>query len=196
MKHQENKTLEKIIKVARDLFVENGFNGTSIRDIAKKAKVQTSLIYHYFSNKTDLWKTSKESLISPETFKSINNCMQSETFEGFLRELVVARFNIHINNPEMLRMLDWQRLEKNMSLIGVRSQQNIVSFDHLEKRIAHFQEIGQVVKEYSPKYILLFITSAVFAPFIRSYDYDKAIIKEGDFIETTIRVLLKSFKEV
>jgi AcrR family transcriptional regulator len=191
MKSQENKTLKKIIKVARELFVADGFNGTSIRDISKKANVHTSLIYHYFSNKVDLWKTVKESLINTETLNSINHCIEQETFVGFLTELVEARFNVFINNPDILRMLDWQRLEKNASLTGI---QNFASFDQLEERVAYFQDIGQLTKKYSAKYILLFITSATAAPFIRSYDLDKSVLEESNFVESTVDLLLKAFE--
>ena len=127
-KAKKNNTLKKIIKSAKHLFLENGFNGTSIRDIAKKANVQSSLIYHYFSNKVELWKTVKESLINSENFTSINDCIKQDTFESFVKKLVEARFNIHASNPDMLKILDWQRLEKNSSLAGIKNQQNFASY--------------------------------------------------------------------
>ncbi|ASG67032.1 hypothetical protein fh0823_25300 [Francisella halioticida] len=195
MEIKANNTLKKIIKSAKYLFLENGFNGTSIRDIAKKANVQSSLIYHYFSNKIDLWKTVKESLINPDTFSSINDCIKQDTFEGFVKKLVATRFNIHASNPDMLKILDWQRLEKNSSLSGIKNQQNIASFDQLEEEIKHFQEIGQLSKDFSAKYVLLFISSATLTPFMRSYELDKDILEEGDFVKMTTTLLLKAFKE-
>ncbi|APC92430.1 MULTISPECIES: TetR/AcrR family transcriptional regulator [Francisella] len=195
MKSQANNTLKKIIKAAKDLFVENGFNGTSIRDIAKKANVQSSLIYHYFSNKIDLWKTVKESLINSDTFASINCCIEQKTFKDFVNKLVEARFNSHANNPDMLKMLDWQRLEKNISLSGIKNQQNFASFDQLEEKIKYFQETGQLSTEFSAKYVLLFISSATLVPFIRSYEYDKDILKENDFVKTTSSLLIKAFQQ-
>lgn len=46
---------EELLQTAVDLFSENGFQGTSIRDIAKTLGVSISVIYHYFHNKEDLW---------------------------------------------------------------------------------------------------------------------------------------------
>ncbi|MED7819363.1 MULTISPECIES: TetR/AcrR family transcriptional regulator [unclassified Francisella] len=194
-KAKKNNTLKKIIKSAKILFLENGFNGTSIRDIAKKANVQSSLIYHYFSNKVDLWKVVKESLINPENFSSINECIKQDKFEDFVKKLVEARFNIHASNPDMLKILDWQRLEKNSSLTGIKNQENFASFDQLEERIKHFQEAGQLSKDFSAKYVLLFISAATLAPFTRSYELDKDILEESDFVKTTTTLLLKAFKK-
>jgi AcrR family transcriptional regulator len=194
-KAKTNNTLKKIIKSAKHLFLENGFNGTSIRDIAKKANVQSSLIYHYFSNKVELWKTVKESLINPENFSSINDCIKQDKFEVFVEKLVEARFNIHASNPDMLKILDWQRLEKNSSLAGIKNQQNFASFDQLEERVKYFQETGQLSKDLSAKYVILFISAATLAPFTLSYELDKDILEKNDFIKTTTTLLLKVFKE-
>lgn len=46
---------EELIQIAVDFFSENGFQGTSIRDIANKLGVSISVIYHYFNNKEELW---------------------------------------------------------------------------------------------------------------------------------------------
>ena len=46
---------DQLIRVAIDLFAENGYAGTSIRDIAKRTGKSVSNVYHYFQNKEDLW---------------------------------------------------------------------------------------------------------------------------------------------
>lgn len=45
---------EHIMMVAEKLFAANGFNGTSVRDIAAKAKVNVSMISYYFGSKENL----------------------------------------------------------------------------------------------------------------------------------------------
>lgn len=58
---QTNKVIEKldlkkreIIKAAREVFAENSYQGTSIKAVAKKAKVATGTLYLYFTNKESL----------------------------------------------------------------------------------------------------------------------------------------------
>ena len=45
---------EYIMMVAEKLFAANGYNGTSVRDIAAKAKVNVSMISYYFGSKENL----------------------------------------------------------------------------------------------------------------------------------------------
>jgi len=45
---------EHILTVAEDLFGENGFDGTSVRDIAHKAGVNLAMISYYFGSKEGL----------------------------------------------------------------------------------------------------------------------------------------------
>jgi len=47
-------TKEKILTVALELFAQNGYQGTSIAQIAKKAKISKGLMYNYFKNKEKL----------------------------------------------------------------------------------------------------------------------------------------------
>jgi AcrR family transcriptional regulator len=44
----------QILQVAESLFAEKGFDGTSIRDIAKEAKINIAMISYYFGSKEQL----------------------------------------------------------------------------------------------------------------------------------------------
>lgn len=55
-------TEQKIIEVAKNLFAEKGFHGTSIRDICKTAGVNISLISYYFGGKDELYKVVVNSI--------------------------------------------------------------------------------------------------------------------------------------
>jgi len=45
---------DKILAVALELFAQHGYQGTSIAQIAKKAKISKGLMYNYFKNKEKL----------------------------------------------------------------------------------------------------------------------------------------------
>lgn len=49
------ETKEKILNVARVLFADHGYEGTSIRDIAKAAEVNVASVNYYFSSKENLF---------------------------------------------------------------------------------------------------------------------------------------------
>lgn len=49
-----NEKQLEILQVAEELFAEKGFDGTSIRDIAKKANINIAMISYYFGSKEKL----------------------------------------------------------------------------------------------------------------------------------------------
>lgn len=54
---QSEKARDTLIRVAKHLFAHQGLSGTSIRDIAKKAKLNSSMISYYFGSKEGLYRT-------------------------------------------------------------------------------------------------------------------------------------------
>lgn len=48
---------QKILAVAEKLFAENGYHGTSTRDLARESGMNISLISYYFGNKEGLYKS-------------------------------------------------------------------------------------------------------------------------------------------
>lgn len=65
-----NNTKETILESAISLFNTQGFSGTSIRDIAKKARVNVAHISYYFKNKRGL----------------LEYCL-TDFFEGYIQEI-------------------------------------------------------------------------------------------------------------
>jgi len=53
--HAEERR-QQIIDAAKPLFANNGFNGTSIRDIAKAADVSNALLYKHFPSKEAMYE--------------------------------------------------------------------------------------------------------------------------------------------
>lgn len=50
----EDEVRNKIIKAARQLFIEQGYHQTTIRQIQAKANVKTGTLYHFYKNKEDI----------------------------------------------------------------------------------------------------------------------------------------------
>lgn len=54
------RTQEKLLDAAAEAFAENGFSGTSTRDIAERAGVHHPLITYHFRNKEELWRAAAD----------------------------------------------------------------------------------------------------------------------------------------
>ncbi|MGB5258697.1 MAG: TetR/AcrR family transcriptional regulator [Woeseiaceae bacterium] len=74
-------TQQKLLDAAVEAFSENGFNGTSTRDIADRAGVHHPLITYHFKNKDALWRAaanreflSFRNSLSPAFQESANDC--------------------------------------------------------------------------------------------------------------------------
>lgn len=73
---------EKILQAAEKLFVENGFEGTSVRDLAKEASVNLAMISYYFGSKEKLLGAIVEH--KSVLFKSIlDEINQDDTLDAF-----------------------------------------------------------------------------------------------------------------
>lgn len=53
---KNNETKERILFVARDLFITNGYVNTSVRDIAAAADTNVAMVNYYFNSKYDLFE--------------------------------------------------------------------------------------------------------------------------------------------
>jgi AcrR family transcriptional regulator len=58
------KTKQKLLDAALVAFSENGFKGTSTRDIAERAGVHHPLITYHFKNKDALWRSATKYVFS------------------------------------------------------------------------------------------------------------------------------------
>ncbi|MBT2514294.1 TetR family transcriptional regulator [Arthrobacter sp. ISL-30] len=57
---------EQILNTARRLFAEHGFEGTSLRQVAREAEVDPAMIHHFFKGKDELFALSVELPADPE----------------------------------------------------------------------------------------------------------------------------------
>jgi AcrR family transcriptional regulator len=109
-----NKSYERIQVAALSLFAENGVESTSIRDIGTKAKVPTSLLYHY--------APSKHQLVFDIMFDGIARYQQSAfdaralgtTPEERLAGLIAAHIIMHCRNSQLAKLINngWRPLPK------------------------------------------------------------------------------------
>src|SRR5512136_204834 len=54
MPTQDKDRRQQILDAAQQVFAAKGFEGASIKDLAKAAKISPGLLYWYFKDKTDL----------------------------------------------------------------------------------------------------------------------------------------------
>ncbi len=156
-KIEHHKTAELILESAQEHFLQKGFKGTSINDVADHAKINKSLIYHHFKDKENLWKAVKERILK----KSANNHLDEidfkrPTLKEFLGVFIPFRFHLYAHHPELIRLMGWQRLEpQRESLSGVTHK----TFTELDEYILSLQKAGEIREDLKPEMITYVIMS-------------------------------------
>jgi AcrR family transcriptional regulator len=81
-----------------------GYEGASIADIGKAAKVPKSLVQYHFGTKEELWEACLQDKAVP-MMEAVDKFLNSDSADP--RELIAARFHFLRENPDMRRMLFW-----------------------------------------------------------------------------------------
>ncbi|MBT4791625.1 MAG: TetR/AcrR family transcriptional regulator [Halobacteriovoraceae bacterium] len=96
-----SKTRQTILEVSHKLFAQKGFNGVSVREIAKESQVNLAAINYHFSNKENLYVETIRSSLA-KTNMEIQNIYESLENSNF-EEMVVATFDYLLEHAEDMR---------------------------------------------------------------------------------------------
>jgi AcrR family transcriptional regulator len=96
-----DSTKETILKKSHKLFADKGFNGVSVREIAKECGVNIAAINYHFKNKENLYiETIRSSMAQTENdIKQLFDELKDKTIES----ITLAVFNLFKDNAEDLR---------------------------------------------------------------------------------------------
>ncbi len=184
-------TKDKILAAARSLFVEHGFAGTSMGNIAKLAGVTHSLLFHHFGNKEKLWGEVKQSIVSEASPESTMIPSTDLPFKAFLQEAFNNNIHFLENNPDIIRMINWQRLEsKTQETIRVGltkdGEQWLAAFQH-------YQSTGEINTKYKIEYVLKFFFSLAVAASLEGQAFIKNAHEFKDYIDFCVERCLVAF---
>lgn len=142
MKTDLNDKQIQILQVAETLFAEKGFDGTSIRDISKEAKINVAMVSYYFGSKEKLL----ESLVLYKTsgLKELLSDLIDEELEPVekiykLIDLYVNRLNC---NKGIYRILHFELASKKRVL-------ELESFSEIKK--ANLNSLETIIREGQTK---------------------------------------------
>ncbi len=106
-------TREKILDAARELFIQNGYEGVSMRKVAEKIEYSPTAIYVYFANKEELFRE-----ICFQDFARLGRVFQSSALPEDPRERLKALGRIYVefgkqfpNHYKLMFMTPYPELE-------------------------------------------------------------------------------------
>ena len=193
-KKAEHTTADKILESAQKIFIQKGFKGSSINDIARDANINKSLIYHHFSNKEDLWRAVKKHILNKHVGSQIMETnFPMESFKNYLKSFVSIRFKFYDNNPELVRLIAWQRLENTQEDVGGIQDKK---FSTLIPQLIEFQKRGEISPDLDPEMVEYMIMTTASMAFMESpvFFHDQSPNdKKVAYLELLVESLYRAF---
>ena len=146
-------TKKKIIKTAEKLFSRKGFNGVSIRDLAKACNMSGPLILHHFGSKEGIYDAVRLHLIEKYIpfFEDIEN--EEKDLFDFIEDIVRGTFEFHRENPIAVRLMNWDRLDRNKKSWPKAEEFECIFTERIQKAI----DSGEVEGNFSAENFSLMI---------------------------------------
>lgn len=101
---ERSRTHARILDVATVLFAERGYGMTSMRDIARAARLRAATLYHYFPSKDDLYLEvlDREQAKMRELMNEVLN--EESEFPKQIEKMVARAFDYHLRNPMLAKL--------------------------------------------------------------------------------------------
>ena len=97
---QENNMEQQILFVARDLFMQYGYEGVSTTQVAKAVGCNQALVHYYYRTKQNLFKIICQQEIQ-KMLKILADIPQEDiSFEDFIEKIIEAQIGFLKNNPD------------------------------------------------------------------------------------------------
>lgn len=168
------ETRKKLIKTARRSFSENGYKGTSVRNLSKSINVSESLLYHYFPN-------GKRELFSE---------VMKEEFDAF---------RLEIPNNEALKQFDTLPVQDALEILltriigSVQKHIDIIRIIILEKEVRDLlqaEEMCRFMNEVD-SFFERFLRERIESGEIKDTDISSAVLfLKGMILNTTLLYIL------
>lgn len=181
--NRPNLTRDKVLDVACRLFYSQGFNGTSVRDIAKAANVNVSLIHYYFKSKQGLFESLAVSYFEP--YLEMLECELPSDDEPRLNVLVRKILHYKQTYYQLSCLLN-----RELTLNTVFAREMLVTYlakeNHLFTQIL-FQKNSHIEVTFKEKLCLLQLKGLLNAPFMMPHEFKDPFITDASlnhFVET------------
>ena len=166
---------DRILNVAIKEFADNGFENTSIQQIAKKAGISVGSIYKYFENKETMF-----SMVVHEGMSSLEELLMSlaDSSEDILvkaETIIRALLKYSRKNPELIKLYCQLTTSDNSEFLnGISQRIEAVSASIYTVTISKAQETGDVRDDINPAFFAFLLDNIfMMLQFATACDYYK-----------------------
>jgi AcrR family transcriptional regulator len=99
-----DRTRERLLLAAVETFARTGLAGTSVRDIAKRARIRVSTLYHYFPSKEALYHAVQDRVHGQVRELVISALGQGRDFKETAATAIRELFDFFLRNRAYVRL--------------------------------------------------------------------------------------------
>ncbi|WP_255157167.1 TetR/AcrR family transcriptional regulator [Ferruginibacter sp. HRS2-29] len=183
---------QHILDKAEELFAGNGFEGTTVRDIATAAEVNLAMISYYFGSKEKLMEALFKHRMDG-TRMTIEAVVVNQTITPFQKlEILIDQYINRVFDKQAFYkvMHTEQMLNKNSVIIKVMKQYKIGFINMIDSVIKEGNKTAIFKKEADTMLLLQTMTGTVIQTVLNK-DYYKEFHQLGKMKEKEFDVLLK-----
>lgn len=149
----DSSTADRILEVATTFFARKGYNGTSIRDIAREADISISTLYYYAKNKNDLYRQVFEEVYNQEVktiskvLKKVdqNTTREPKALRNLLFELMDALIDRSSSDPDLIRLWAQRWIDKPEESDYIDASYSMPLYQMVEKILVE-AEANEIIK--------------------------------------------------
>lgn len=142
--HRSIVTQQKLLDAAIQAFSENGFKGTSTRDIADRAGVHHPLITYHFKNKEQLWRAAADRIFREFNISLVKAMAEVPEIEPKARAEAFVRTYVHFsrNQPALHKVILQEASYPSDRLDWLIEEHLRPMFDVVHKALTELQSLG------------------------------------------------------
>jgi AcrR family transcriptional regulator len=116
-------TRRKLLKAGIDVFSRKGPDGASVAMIARKARVNRRMLYHYYESKEGLYQATIRHAYERLAGIEVDLAHMVLPAEELLEKMIRSYYDFLAGHPEVVRLLTWEnlRLGKSAQEIELKS---------------------------------------------------------------------------
>ena len=201
-----DKTEEKILNSAREVFVEKGFDGARMQEIATRAGVNKALLNYYFRSKERMFTTVFELIFRPAMKNIVEIFDQDGDIFSIIEDFIRRHQRFVRQHPEVPKMIARELGSPKTKLFGSMYNilfSNIKRMDVPGKFISKLEAAVSegIIRPISPVHLIVNILSMnimyivtrplieqLFSEYIHSWD-DFALDREEEVVSFVLQSL-------
>lgn len=157
---------QKILEAAKNVFIEKGFDGARMQDIANEAQINKALVHYYYRSKEDLFTKIFDDIAS-QFLPNIENAISSEASVLEKLEKVIHSYIDFVAQNPRIPIFILSEVNKNPEKVTsmLKGTENFPKIQQFVFQLMVEMQVGKL-KPMNPLHLMLNILSLCIFPFM------------------------------